>query len=53
MNKSKINISMTNLSNTNIINDNKNKEKEKYFIIKTRIILKYDFIKKNLTRISI
>ena len=40
-----INISPTNLSNINIINNN-NKENEKNFIMKARIVLKYDFIKK-------
>ena len=39
-----INISPTNLSNINIINNNK--ENEKNFIMKARIVLKYDFIKK-------
>lgn len=44
--KSNINISPINLANINIIKDNDNEEKEKNFIMKTRIILKYDFIKK-------
>ena len=43
--KSNINIFPQNLSNMNIINDN-SKEKEKNSIMNTRIILIYDFIKK-------
>ena len=43
---SNINISPINQSNINIINDNNDKEKEKSFIMKTKIIIKYDFIKK-------
>ena len=46
MKKSNINICQKNISNINIINDNDNKEKEKNLIMKTRIIIKYDFIKK-------
>ena len=44
--KSNIDTRPTNSSNINIINDNDNKEKEKNLILKTKIILKYDFIKK-------